>query len=86
MLGVAVSRACWWRYRSHALRLQLADERQQVLERASQAINGPRGDGVEIPACDTLEQLIERGSFLAAIRAGYSVILADLHYCLAMPL
>src|SRR5579883_25076 len=52
-----------------ALGVQLAEEADEILQRAAEAIDGPGGDQVDFPTRDRLTQLSEAGPLLLPLRA-----------------
>ena len=53
----------------NALGMKLAEQAEQVLERAAEAVDRPCGDHVDLAARDRLEQPVEPRALLASLRA-----------------
>ncbi|WP_458192560.1 hypothetical protein [Bradyrhizobium sp. UFLA05-153] len=76
--GVVVSGACWCRYRSHLLRgLEVAQEADQILQAAAEAINAPGRDHVDLAGGDILQQPIEARTLVAAVGAADVGVLVE---------
>ena len=58
--------------------VQFAEKAHQILEAASQAINGPRRHHVKAPTRRVLAKAIEGGPLVATLRAAHAVVLVDL--------
>src|SRR4051794_34969021 len=65
--------------------MQLLEQAEQVHEAASQAIDRPSGDHVELAAGNRLHQLTQPSTLVAALGTRDTGVLVDLDYLPAVP-
>ena len=68
-----------------ACRLDFTEKANKVLKAATQAVHGPRSDEIELPSRRSLQEGVELGTLVAALRSADALILEDLYDFPARP-